>query len=142
MRNPIVYVMIFLMFSCAKNEDVDLVSLNVTTAVSPDIGGTILFSDSPPYKAGQNITITAVAAPNYKFSHWEGALTGLEVSKQLVLSNNIEVVAFFIPLERFAQENIVLYNEQGIDHSGYIFVMENGQKNAYLVNHEGEKLKE
>ena len=69
-----------------------------------------------------------MAAPNYKFSHLEGALTGLEVSKQLVLSNNIEVVAFFIPLERFAQENIVLYNEQEIDQSGYIFMMENGQK--------------
>lgn len=128
MRNPIVCALIFLLFSCAKNEDVDLVSLNVTTAVSPDIGGTILFSDSPPYKAGQTITITAVAAPNYKFSHWEGGLTGSEVSKQLILSNNIEAVAFFIPLERFAQQNIVLYKEQGIDQSGYIFMMENGQK--------------
>ena len=47
MRNPIVYALIFLMFSCTKNEDVDLVSLNVTTAVSPDIGGNILFSDKP-----------------------------------------------------------------------------------------------
>ena len=137
MRNPIVYVLIFLMFSCTKNEDVDLVSLNVTTAVSPDIGGTILFSDSPPYKAGQTITITAVAAPNYKFSHWEGGLTGEQPSKLLALESNISATAVFLPLESFAEENVVVYNEQGIDQSGYIFMMENGQKNAYLVNHEG-----
>ena len=142
MRNLIVCIHIFLMFSCVKKEEIDLVLLNVTTAVSPVSGGTIIFSDKPPYKSGQTISITAVAAPNYKFSHWEGDLTGSEVSKQLILTDDFDVVAFFIPLERFAQENIVLYNEQRIDQSGYIFMMENGQKNAYLVNHEGKKLKE
>jgi hypothetical protein len=59
----------------------------------PIEGGEIVFSDNPPYETGQNITITAVAAPNYKFSHWEGGLTGSEVSKQLIFSNNIDSVA-------------------------------------------------
>ena len=72
-----------------------MVSLNVTTVVSPDTGGAILFSDNPPYKTGQTITITAAASQNYKFSHWEGDLSGTEVSKQLDLSNSdIEVVAY------------------------------------------------
>ena len=142
MKISFLFLLSLTMISCSTNQLQEADFYNVISTSVPIEGGEIVFSDNPPYETGQNITITAVAAPNYKFSHWEGALTGLEVSKQLVLSNNIEVVAFFIPLERFAQENIVLYNEQGIDQSGYVFMMENGQKNAYLVNHEGEKLKE
>ena len=142
MKISFLFLLSLTMISCSTNQLQEADFYNVISTSVPIEGGEIVFSDNPPYETGQNITITAVAAPNYKFSHWEGALTGLEVSKQLVLSNNIEVVAFFIPLERFAQQNIVLYNEQGIDQSGYVFMMENGQKNAYLVNHEGEKLKE
>ena len=133
---------VLLLFSCSRNEDPIPTNVNVTAQVSPLSAGAVLFSDAPPYIEGQSITITAVAAPNFKFSHWLGDISGEEPSKLLALDSNISATAVFLPLESFAGENVVVYNEQGIDQSGYIFMMENGQKNAYLVNHEGEKLKE
>lgn len=142
MKNIFSLLGVLLLFSCVKLEDSAPININVTAQISPQSAGEVLFSDVPPYIEGQTITITAVAAPNFKFSHWLGDLTGEEPSKLLALDSNISATAVFLPLDSFAEENVVVYNEQGIDQSGYIFMMENGQKNAYLVNHEGEKLKE
>ena len=101
------------MISCSTNQLQEADFYNVISTSVPIEGGEIVFSDNPPYETGQNITITAVAAPNYKFSHWEGALTGLEVSKQLVLSLQIQSLLLVV-LEVSCLSWIILERNCGV----------------------------
>jgi len=139
------YFFLFLSFfltSCSNDEKPIEDNYSVDVILSPANGGEVKFTSQGPYLKGETVHIIAVPFINYKFSHWEGDLEGEQASQSLVITKNFSIIAVFIPLESFAKENVVLYNDVLIDNSGYFFMMENGQKDAYLVNHQGDKVKE
>tara|TARA_B110000503_G_scaffold118989_1_gene180396 strand:+ start:689 stop:2176 length:1488 start_codon:yes stop_codon:yes gene_type:complete len=135
-----IYVILVFFISCQKNDIVIPELFLIQATVSPNESGTVVFSKTGPYSLNENITVTAVANPNYIFSHWAGDLAGELVSLDVLTNKNFSLVAVFLPLKSFSNENVVLYQAQKIDHDGYFFMIENGKKDAYLVNHEGEKV--
>lgn len=69
-------------------------AINVTPADS----GQITLAPSQPaegYIANKRITVTATASAGYKFSHWEGDLTGSTNPASLVLDRNKTITAVF-----------------------------------------------
>lgn len=113
-----------------------------TYEVSPPQSGLVLLDKEGPYTNGVIVAVTARPLPGFKFSHWLGDLEGSQISQSIIVDTNKSLTAVFEPLSSFASQNIQSYDASLMDTSGYIFMMENGQKQAYLVNHEGEKLQE
>jgi hypothetical protein len=73
-------------------------SLLVTVA-TPGSGTVTLSPPQPPdgYAVGDNVTLTAEAAPGYLLSHWEGSLTGNADPAQVSITGNQSIVAVFNP---------------------------------------------
>ncbi|MCW1953287.1 MAG: aryl-sulfate sulfotransferase [Flavobacteriia bacterium] len=130
------------MFSCTSDQEIIQNELSISFEVSPPESGTVLTSDSGPFIKGAVVALTAVPYQNFKFSHWEGDISGEEDTQSIIVDANKSFIAVFRPLDTFATEHVVAYDASLIDSSGYVFMMENGQNAAYLVNHEGDKLKE
>ncbi len=71
-------------------------AFNLTTAVSPQGGGTVGANPAPgPYAEGASVTLTATPAAGYEFDRWEGALTGSTNPATLVMDSNKSVTAVF-----------------------------------------------
>jgi uncharacterized repeat protein (TIGR02543 family) len=69
---------------------------NLSAGVSPPGAGFI--SLDPPggtYDLGTFVSLTAVAAPSYRFDHWEGALIGSRNPEQITMDGNKFVTAVF-----------------------------------------------
>ncbi|CAI8212840.1 MAG: Uncharacterised protein [SAR116 cluster bacterium] len=142
MKHFLFFFCFLTVMSCTNTSENELNFFTLSHSVSPIDGGSILLSESPPFYKDSQISITAVPASNYKFSHWTGDLNGTEESQSLLINSDKSFTAQFTPLDDFASDHIAFYDASLMDTSGYIFMMENGQNQAYLVNHEGEKLQE
>ena len=65
-------------------------------AVEPPEGGMVVVVPSGGiYDAGTTVYLTAVPSEGYRFSHWEGDVTGGEMLKTVVMDSNKTVVAHF-----------------------------------------------
>jgi hypothetical protein len=96
-------------------------SLLVTVA-TPGSGTVTLSPNQPPdgYAPGDNVTLTAEAAPGYLFSHWEGSLTGNADPAQVSITGNQSVAAVFNPTVEVVREpsqcgTVTLEPEQPLD---------------------------
>lgn len=54
--------------------------------------------NQPFYKPGQPVTVTAVAADNWQFNQWSGALTGKDNPQTLVIAGGQVITATFMPV--------------------------------------------
>jgi hypothetical protein len=75
----------------------------LTVDIAPNEGGRITIVPSQPaggYIASKRVTITATASAGYKFSQWEGDLTGTTNPASLVMDKNKTITAIFSPLYR------------------------------------------
>jgi hypothetical protein len=72
--------------------------LRMNTAV-PDSGEVAISPAQPAdgYAVGDNVTLTAEAAPGYLFSRWEGGLTGTVNPALVSITGNQSVTAVFNP---------------------------------------------
>ena len=78
--------------------------VEVTLNSHPLGGGIIrintIVPDTLPWKGsyfqGLAITVTSHPNPGYRFSHWEGALTGIRETETIVLTGSASVIAHFI----------------------------------------------
>jgi hypothetical protein len=67
--------------------------------VAPTDSGQITLVPSQPaegYVASKRITVTATASAGYKFSHWEGDLTGSTNPALIVMDKNKTITALFL----------------------------------------------
>lgn len=143
MKNiPFLLLSLFVLISCENSQEGELEIYAVSYDISPANTGRVILSQSPPFYKDTQLIITAIAAANHKFSHWEGDISGEEDTQSIIVDANKSFIAVFRPLDTFATEHVVAYDASLIDSSGYVFMMENGQDAAYLVNHDGDKLKE
>jgi hypothetical protein len=80
-------------------------SLLVTVAAPGS--GTVTLSPPQPtdgYEPGDNVTLTAEAAPGYVFRRWEGSLTGTANPAQVSVAGNQSVAAIFNPTVQLVRE--------------------------------------
>jgi hypothetical protein len=67
----------------------------LTITIEPNNGGSVTTVPNPPYYYGDVVTLTAVENLGYRFSHWEGDLTGDENPKTITMNSNKTVIAHF-----------------------------------------------
>lgn len=79
---------------------------NVATTASPTNWGTIAPTNGT-YLVGSSQSFIATPAPNYRFSHWSGSLTGSNTPFVLTLTSNMVVTATFV--ERFTTNHPTPY---------------------------------
>jgi uncharacterized repeat protein (TIGR02543 family) len=71
---------------------------NYTVTVSSTVGGTISLSPNKTnYNSGDSVTITATASAGYSFASWGGDLTGSVNPLTFAVSENMTIIAAFIP---------------------------------------------
>jgi hypothetical protein len=67
----------------------------LTVSASPAAGGSVSPTDGT-YDTGATVTLTAAAAPGYRFDHWEGDAAGNTLSVTVTMSGNKNVMAVFV----------------------------------------------
>ena len=128
-----VTIFLLLVFSACKKESV--ASYTVEVLINLVNSGTVQ-SSAYSFEADTTLTLKAVAADGYVFSHWSEDASGSANPLTLTADSNILVMAHFVPE---LQEEIQTY-EKGKIHNGYVFAIENGGTKAHLVNKSGEKI--
>ncbi len=71
------------------------VTYTLSVSASPYGAGTV----SPPggtYEYGQQLTLTAIPAPGYRFSHWSGDASGTSQTVTLLMNSGKTVIANFV----------------------------------------------
>jgi len=71
-----------------------ILTYTLTTSVTPSNGGYISPSDGQ-YKAGIQVTLTAVPGSGYTFDYWEGHASGSSPSIDILMNSNKSVIAHF-----------------------------------------------
>lgn len=85
---------IIVLSSCAVEETP---KYTLSTTVSPTEGGKIIVSpQSPNYKAGDVVTLTAEPNEHWVFKQWEGDGSGSSTPLQITMSSNKSVVGVFV----------------------------------------------
>lgn len=94
---------------------------NTASPIDPEDGGTVrtldvnvvglgdvtVDPDKESYVCGEEVTLTAAAAPGWSFIGWSGALSGSEQTKTLVMNKPETVTATFAPTSNYTlQVNI------------------------------------
>jgi hypothetical protein len=80
--------------SCAVEE---IPKYTLSTTVSPTEGGKIIVSpQSPDYKAGDVVTLTAEPNEHWVFKQWEGDGSGSSTPLQITMTSNKSVVGVFV----------------------------------------------
>jgi len=75
----------------------------LTTGVEPLEGGFVTVSPSEgPYAADTKVTVTANAAPGYKFDYWSGDVTGTSDTITLSMDSNKSITAHFVKITSWA----------------------------------------
>ena len=88
MKHFLFFFCFLTVISCTNTSENELNFFTLSHSVSPVDGGSILLSESPPFYKDSQISITAVPASNYKFSHWTGDLNGTEESQSLLINSD------------------------------------------------------
>ena len=91
-----IYLFLGLIFSsCSTEEPIPTYTLAVS--VSPAEAGKITISpQSPDYKEGEMVTLTAVPNEHWVFKQWEGDGSGSSSPLQITMSSNKSVVGVFV----------------------------------------------
>ena len=77
----------------------------LTVSVTPNTGGTVS-PGSGVYDKGEQVTLTAIATENYRFSGWSGnSLSGVGNSITITMNSNKAVVASFVKITYELQIN-------------------------------------
>ena len=87
-----IFLLFFLLCSCYKDSHPKKYIL--TTTVIPKEGGSV----EPKREiidVGQQISITAIPASNYKFDGWQGDLTGVDNPINFIINSDKNVIALF-----------------------------------------------
>ena len=85
---------IIVLSSCAVEETP---KYTLSTTVSPTEGGKIIVSpQSPDYKMGDVVTLTAEPNEHWVFKQWEGDGSGSSTPLQITMSSNKSVVGVFV----------------------------------------------
>jgi hypothetical protein len=72
------------------------VQYTLTTSSSPSVGGSVSLNPSGgTYPAGSQVTLTAMPAYGYSFSHWGGDASGSQTSVTIIMNSNKSVTAYF-----------------------------------------------
>jgi hypothetical protein len=67
----------------------------LTVNLSPIEGGTVNLNKTAPYNYGDVVELTAVPAPGWSFTYWEGDLSGNQTTAIIVMDGNKTVTAVF-----------------------------------------------
>jgi hypothetical protein len=71
----------------------------ITTNVEPSGGGSVAISPlAGPYVEGTQVTVTASAAPGYKFDHWSGDVSGTSETITLSMDSDKNIAANFVKI--------------------------------------------
>jgi len=71
----------------------------ITASVEPSGGGSVTLSPSEgPYVAGTEVTVTANAAPSYRFDYWSGDVTGTSDTIVLNIDSDKSITAHFVEI--------------------------------------------
>jgi hypothetical protein len=90
----LLFIFAIVLSSCAVEE---IPKYKLSTTVSPTEGGKIIVSpQSPDYKAGDVVTLTAEPNEHWVFKQWEGDGSGSLTPLQITMSSNKSVVGVFI----------------------------------------------
>ena len=88
------FTLIIVLSSCAVEETP---KYTLSTTVSPTEGGKIIVSpQSPDYKMGDVVTLTAEPNEHWVFKQWEGDGSGSLTPLQITMSSNKSVVGIFV----------------------------------------------
>ena len=88
------FTLIIVLSSCAVEE---IPKYTLSTTVSPTEGGKIIVSpQSPDYKMGDVVTLTAEPNEHWVFKQWEGDGSGSSTPLQITMSSNKSVVGIFV----------------------------------------------
>lgn len=88
------FTLIIVLSSCAVEE---IPKYTLSTTVSPTEGGKIIVSpQSPDYKEGDVVTLTAEPNEHWVFKQWEGDGSGSSTPLQITISSNKSVVGVFV----------------------------------------------
>ncbi len=75
------------------------VRYTVTGTADPVVGGAVVISPAQDnYTVNQVVSVSAVCAPGYAFSHWAGDLAGAGSTADLRVNGNESVTAVFYPV--------------------------------------------
>jgi hypothetical protein len=90
----LLFIFAIVLSSCAVEE---IPKYNLSTTVSPTEGGKIILSpQSPDYKAGDVVTLTAEPNEHWVFKQWEGDGSGSSTPVQITMTGNKSVVGVFV----------------------------------------------
>ncbi|AKG53539.1 hypothetical protein DGWBC_0875 [Dehalogenimonas sp. WBC-2] len=67
----------------------------LTVSVSPSDGGTVTIPGTTSYDTGSKVTVTATPKEGYKFEHWEGDASGINLSVIIDMNSNKAATAVF-----------------------------------------------
>lgn len=71
----------------------------ITASVEPSGGGSVTLSPSEgPYVAGTEVTVTANAAPSYRFDYWSDDVTGTSDTIVLNIDSDKSITAHFVEI--------------------------------------------
>jgi uncharacterized protein (TIGR02145 family) len=88
------FILAIVLSSCAVEE---IPKYTLSTTVSPTEGGKIIVSpQSPDYKAGDLVTLTAEPNEHWVFKQWEGDGAGSSTPLQITMTSNKSVVGVFV----------------------------------------------
>lgn len=124
---------LLIVFTACKKESITRYTFEAF--IVPANSGTVE-SSGATFEANTPLTLKAVAAEGYVFSHWSEGASGSENPLTLTADSNLSVTAHFIAE---LQEEVQAF-EGGEIHNGYVFAVENGGTKAHIVNKSGEKL--
>lgn len=99
------FLMILILISSCKAKIVEDEKLIVTIEIFGDIGGEIVGAGE--YVEGSLVEIVAVPNSRYRFSHWEGDITGETIKQIIVIEEDINITAHFElnEIDRYTYEN-------------------------------------
>jgi hypothetical protein len=130
------FLLSVLLFSCSKETPLEerFFDLEVISEGEGSVSTT-----SGSYQYGTTLTLTAVAEPGFFFDRWEGNVESEDNPLALQIVGTTQLTAVFTAIPELTPE-VVLYTPKKID-ANQVLLIENGGKNAYVVDKTGTRIK-
>jgi len=88
-------LIVFLISTSCITASCDLINPTLTSEAYPTSGGSISPAQGT-YDKGVEVQVKAIPNPGYRFSHWEGSVSGQSPTVKVTMDGNKKIVANFI----------------------------------------------